>query len=138
MTKPLVNNVLFYSEGSWGYYNITTGATANTIGSGKTNTAKVLAITDTSECNAAHGSIPSIWEWLNDVNSNAYGGCSDWFIGSIAELNALDLSGKMGLFLDRNFWWSSFEYDSDYAYSNDTWDTFTKDIGLGVVAFRAF
>ena len=119
----------------WGYYGITTSATTNTIGSGKTNTAKVLAITDTSQYAS-----DSIWEWLNDVNSNKYGGCDDWFIGSRAEYDALRETGKAGSLFDSEYLWSSVERASSRAYlwfyDDSEWIEYSENYGLNVVAFR--
>ena len=127
----------------WGYYGITTDATTNSIGSGKTNTAKVLAITDTSTYNLANGGpYQSIWEWLNDVNTNEYGGCNDWFIGSRAEYDALRETGKAGSLFDSMYLWSDVERDSNYAYSWNTssslWGYRGKNNRRHVVTFRAF
>lgn len=71
----------------WGYNNITTGATSQALGGGKTNTASILAITDTSEY--ATG---SIWELLKTNNTNAVNGCNDWYIGSEGDLEYLRYS----------------------------------------------
>lgn len=127
----------------WGYYQVPTGATTDTISSGKTNTATILAITDTSEYNAAHGKTKqSIWEWLNDVNSNEYGGCHDWFIGSKAEYDALHSSDKAGSLIDSKSVWSSVEVSDDNAYhwkhQNIDWVSNPKNGFVVVVAFRAF
>lgn len=122
----------------WGYCYITTGATTDSIGSGKTNTAQILAIEDTSGYYE-----DSIWKWLNDVNSNEYGGCSDWFIGSNAECDALNSSGKVGSLFSSEELWSSVESDSDrawycYWYYGICWYDHFKDDSNGAVAFRAF
>ena len=121
----------------WGYDYITTSATTNSIGSGKTNTAKVLAIKDTSSC-APY----SIWEWLNDVNSNEYGGCNDWFIGSKAEYDTLNSSGKVELLFGSKSLLSSIELASDRAYFWDRnigdWNDAGKSGYINVIAFRSF
>ena len=132
------------TEKYWGYYSITTEATTNTIGSGKTNTAQILAITDTSGFNLADGGVcQSIWEWLGDVNSNEYGGHSDWFIGSEAEYDALRTSGKAGSLFDSMLVWTSVEDTSNNAYFWRYYDSFwfydfKANNFANVVAFRAF
>lgn len=121
----------------WGYYEIDTEAYTNTIGSGKTNTAKALAITDTSGYASS-----SIWKWLNDINTDEYGGCSDWFIGSRAEYNALSDSTKAGSLFYNKELWSSVE-DSNrkaYVYASEMgrWSSTNKSGNYNVLAFRAF
>ncbi len=101
----------------WGYDDITTGATDDYIGSGKINTAKVMAITDTSYSNKAHGmSEPSIWEYIANVNSGeGTNGCNDWFIGSMAEYDKLKETGlSSGIRLYET--WTSVESEDSKAY----------------------
>ena len=120
----------------WGYYYVNTDSTEDGIGKGKTNTAQILVTEDSS------GSYEgSIWEWLNDVNSNKYGGCSDWFIGSTDEHDALKSSGKAGLLFNSKNLWSSVEGSARNAYrwyyDSSYWDSDRKtEGGSGVVAFR--
>lgn len=96
----------------WGYFNITTSATGNSIGAGKTNTSTILAITDTSEY--ASG---SIWEYIRNMRTNKVNGCDDWFVGCDAEYDQLRSSGTTGAsWFSSKFIWSSREYNSSKAY----------------------
>ena len=63
----------------WGYYNITTGATNQNFGYGKSNTSIILAIEDTSQYSYSY------WTWLKEQNNNSVNGCNDWYIGTKSE-----------------------------------------------------
>ena len=93
------------SAGTWGKFNITTGITADTIGSGKTNTATMMSMNPDG----------TMWTWLRDtVNANSTGGCNDWYIGSMAEQNKLRTSGLVDWYSSNNIW-SSVECGDPYA-----------------------
>lgn len=122
----------------WGYYNITTSATGNSIGAGKTNTSKVLAITDTSSY--ASG---SIWEYIRNMRINKTNGCDDWFVGCDVEYNQLRSSGTTGAYwVNTNSIWSSHENNSSRAwgwdYTNSLWGSSSKDYRRQLVPIRAF
>lgn len=72
------------SNKSWSYYDITTGATGQNIGDGKSNTTTILSITDTTT-----PITPSLWEWLKNNNTTKLNNCNDWYICSQNELLAL-------------------------------------------------
>lgn len=80
----------------WGYYRITTGATSNSIGSGKSNTNNILAITDTSEY------ADSIFKYIKACRDANLNNCNDWFVLSMAEHDKLNRSG-----LADGWYWSS-------------------------------
>ena len=123
----------------WGYYQITTSATGNSIGAGKTNTSKVLAITDTSQY--ASG---SIWEYIRNMRANKTNGCDDWFVGCDAEYDQLRNSGTTGAsWFSSNNIWSSRESSGIYSYywyfNRSRWDTYGKHCNRwALVPIRSF
>lgn len=77
--------------GAWGYNEIATSVTSTSFGDGKTNTASILNVTDTSSYAST-----SLWAWLVTQNNNELGGCDDWYIGTREELK------KLKSYLDAN------------------------------------
>ena len=74
-----------YASLQWGKYGTTTGATGTAIGTGKSNTATLLAtdaVSDTS----------TIWYKLQQICNASPDGCNDWFIPSKGEVEALRLA----------------------------------------------
>ena len=123
----------------WGYYDITTGVNTDTIGSGKTNTAAILNITDTSDYTTN-----SIFYYLSSTQNAGTGvnGCNDWFIGSKAELDALRNS-NLETWFTNYYIWSSVEYSATNAwgwhYVNQYWYYDNKyDTSFQCCFFRAF
>ena len=99
------------------WYNgvdVWTGATGSAIGTGKTNTAEIIKDQGATETDYAAGI------------ANAYkgGGYTDWFLPSKLELteiyNNKDIINPIALAhsgeLLGNFYWSSTEYNTDWAY----------------------
>lgn len=128
----------------WGYYTKNTGVTANTIGSGKTNTRAILAMGVPTDYQ------PNIWAYVKYLRNNSINGCTDWFIPSKAELDALKtyagyvskkVPGTPNWF-GTKFIWSSVEYDSYEAcfwyYMYSCWDNSDKNNTYDVVAVRSF
>ena len=119
----------------WGYYKTSTGATANSIGSGKTNTATVLSKGVPTDYT------PNIWSYVKDMRDSKIGGCDDWFIASKAEQDQLRSSGLVDWY-DSYYIWSSVEYDSYYAcswlYRNSGWRSGNKNFTDYVFGCRAF
>ena len=74
-----------YSSFQWGKYNTTTGASGTTIGTGKSNTATLLATDAVSSTN-------TIWYKLQQIRNASTGGCDDWFVPSKDEVEALRLA----------------------------------------------
>jgi hypothetical protein len=101
----------------WGGYGTTTGATGTAVGTGKTNTAKIVSVltsATTTDCAAKL------------CSSLTIGGYSGWFLPSMDELNLMytnlykaDLGG-----FSHGLYWSSSEY-----YANDAW---YHSFGLGI------
>ena len=116
----------------WGYNGIRTRATGNSIGSGKTNSETVLAITDTSSYASN-----SIWKYIREMRTNKVNDCIDWYVGCPAEYGVM-------YGIDRgDYFWSSREYESTnygagYAYAwyvgyddDGSWDTYYKTTNSG-------
>lgn len=127
----------FISSKQWGYYNIKTSATGNSIGAGKTNSSKILAITDTSGYYSG-----SIWEYIKSMRTNKTNGCDDWFVGCNAEYNELKSSGIVSWFSSYNIW-SSCEQDRELAaswsYRLKFWLTAEKtSTQFNLIPIRAF
>lgn len=82
--KYYIYNPSIGEEKYWGYYMILTDVKSIAIGTGKTNTSAILSIYDTSEYNH-----DNIWTWLLEQRTNRLGGCDDWYIGSMGEIEEL-------------------------------------------------
>lgn len=97
----------------WSRYGSSTGATGNSIGSGRTNTNTAYnAITDHNN---------TIWIVIYIFNvQQKIGGCSDWYLPCPAEFEKLTSSGvdiTSYTYYSSDFWTSrEYEYDSNYAY----------------------
>ena len=74
-----------YDSLQWGKSNTATGATGTAIGAGKSNTATLLATDAVSSTN-------TIWYKLQQIRNASTGGCSDWFVPSNDEVDALRLA----------------------------------------------
>ncbi len=97
-------------QGNWQWYNggyIATGATGTAIGTGLTNTNAIIA---------AQGSGSYAASIARDYNG---GGYTDWFLPSKDELNQLyQQQTAIGGFAD-DYYWSSTENDSSFAWCQD-------------------
>ena len=71
-----------YNKLQWGKYGTTTGATGTAIGTGKSNTAILLATDAVTTTN-------TIWYKLQQIRNASTGGCDDWFIPSRLEIEEL-------------------------------------------------
>ncbi|MCL2597092.1 MAG: DUF1566 domain-containing protein [Paludibacter sp.] len=118
------------------WYNgsyITTGATGTAIGTGQSNTTKIVQI---------QGNNVYAAKLCDDLVLNGY---NDWFLPSKEELNMLYQNRKLigGFF---GYYWSSSEYSSNNAwaqslYDNENYDSqdfWNKENTLNVRAIRAF
>lgn len=93
----------------WGSHGTLIGGTGMDIGTGKSNTAKIV-------------------KWLNShgerdraaqlCDALVYGGYSDWFLPSAKELNLIEKNLKANGIGDfaNSFYWSSSEYNASTAY----------------------
>jgi len=112
------------------YVNVT-GATGTAIGTGKANTAAIIAAhsSDTAGNNAAKAAV-------------AYtgGGKSDWFLPSIDELNEM-YKARTHLGISSGIFWSSSQIDNDTAWTQSFANVdqhYAKDLNYNVRAVRAF
>jgi len=97
-----------WTEKVWGGYGTKVGGTSTKIGSGKSNTEKIIAKYGNAEPYAA--------KMCSDLT---YGGFSDWFLPSRDELYLMHdnlYKKNIGGFAT-GWYWSSSEYGSDHAWS---------------------
>jgi len=131
------------NQGDWiQWYNgsyIATGATATAVGTGLANTKQIVT---------AQGEGSYAAKLCVDLVIGAY---SDWYLPSLGELNLMYYNiGPLSLTnvggFSRDYYWSSSEYDSYYAWhknfgsggdSSSEYDYF-KNFTLAVRAVRAF
>jgi len=91
----------------WGG-NFVTGARGTAIGTGKSNTEKIIQMQGTWSCAA---------KLCDDLVLNGY---DDWFLPSKDELNVLCRNrATIGGFSYGSIYWSSSEYNVNVAYSQD-------------------
>ena len=83
--KYYVYHDKLYNSLKWGKSGTTTGATGTTIGTGKSNTATLLATNEVSDTNTS-------WYKLQQIRNASIDGCNDWFIPSKDEVEALRLA----------------------------------------------
>ena len=86
-----------YSSLRWTYYKNNNPVeadlkTGTAIGTGKSNTAKVLAADSGAYVAASAGGRSTIWYKLQQICNASTGGCNDWFIPSKDEVEALRLA----------------------------------------------
>ena len=141
-----------YSDNRWTYYENgnyvyeSTGFTSLTIGAGRTNTAGIMTLHDGAYITNDPGGTPTIWYTIKNCRDTLLGGCSDWFIGSMDELEALrlfisDNISALGLTdLFTNQIWSSSEHDGNRArpWLESLWGWASKYYSYGVVPIRSF
>ncbi len=118
------------SGAQWGCSGNTIGGTSTAIGTGQTNTTLIV-----NGCSTL-GIAARI---CNDLVLNVY---NDWFLPSKEELNLLYLQKNVVGGFANNYYWSSSEYQSWYAwelnFSNGNQDFNDKSFGKYVRAVRAF
>ena len=130
--------------------------TLETVGSGKTNTEKIMVENDGIYVSKDSGGLPTIWYQLQQARLTKVGGCDDWFIPSrdeIEELRKAVESGNItggtiaGSSYDESIFtykwiWSSSEHSSQrvrvWLYLNQYWGLSSKDGYLSVFFTRAF
>lgn len=110
--------------------NVVTGATGTAIGTGQANTTAIVNI---------QGAGSYAVQLCDDLT---VGGYNDWFLPSKDELDKLYTNkGAIGGFAD-SYYWSSSEYDADYAWEQSFFDgnqgNFYKSGSQRVRAVRAF
>ena len=126
-----------YTSKHWGYYAITTGATGNSIGSGKTNTSKALSVEDTSSYKNN-----SMFTLIKNMRENAVGGCNDWYMSSEGEYAAMAETGNVHSSIFRTYEiWSSTEANHFLARkraTNGSWANYGKNGALCAIPVRSF
>ena len=154
--KYYVYHDAVYDKLEWTYYKgdvpvYESLGTSGDEGSGKTNTEIVMA-----KDNGAYTTANTIWYQLQMIRDAKVGGCNDWFIPSIYEINELReaillgsvTGGKIagsyyGESIFGNKWlWSSSE-DSvreswHWSSNGQNWYTYGKNFNNSVFFVRAF
>jgi hypothetical protein len=117
------------------WYNgsyVTTGATGTAVGTGASNTTTIISAQGGTPTNYAAGL----------ARAYAGGGYGDWYLPSKDELNLLYLQRAAVGGFTTGFYWSSTEFDSDFAWFQDFNDDFqdpTNKFGTrSVRSVRAF
>ena len=147
--KCYVYQDAIYDSLQWGKFDTSIGATDTAIGTGKSNTAILLA-TD------AVSSTDTIWYKLQQIRNASTGGCNDWFVPSMKEIEKLRLAVNSGsitggtiagssyeesVFKSKNLW-SSSEQEAKYSwkwfYDRQHWFSTYKSINDSVFFVRAF
>ena len=159
--KYYVYHDAVYDKLEWTYYKgdvpvYESLGTSGDEGSGKTNTEIVMAKDNGAYITANSNGIPTIWYQLQMIRDAKVGGCNDWFIPSIYEINELReaillgsvTGGKIagsyyGESIFGNKWlWSSSE-DSvreswHWSSNGQNWYTYGKNFNNSVFFVRAF
>jgi hypothetical protein len=114
----------------WGCYGTLIGGTSTELGTGAANTAAIVAGCTTAGIAA---------RICDDLELNEY---TDWYLPSKDELNKLFINRTAIGGFALNYYWSSSEYSSNYAwtqvFSNGYQGNYYKDSGTRVRAVRAF
>ena len=129
----------YYKDGSGVYTSLGTGTA---IGTGKSNTATVLAADEGAYVTANSKGYPTIWYKLQQTRDAFTGGNNDWFIPSRYETEEVRKAGLMESGFKNKYIWSSSEYSSQSAwfwhYFDRGWDYNFKYDTYSVFFARAF
>ena len=101
----------YYKNGSYVYTSL--GATGTEIGTGKSNTATVLAADDGAYAAANSNGYPTIWYKLQQIRNAYTGGNNDWFVPSQREMQQALMAGLIPSPYHNSYLWSSSELSSD-------------------------
>ena len=125
------------------------------IGTGRSDTATVVAADDGAYITASSNGYPTVWYKLQQTRDAFTGGNNDWFIPSKSEIEELRLAVKSGSItggtiagssyagsvFKKGYVWSSSESHS-YSYywsgSNQDWFTGDKENRNSVLFARTF
>ena len=128
----------YYEKGGYAYDLLDT---SEDIGSGKTNTEKVMA--NDSYVTADAKGYPTIWYQLQQARNDKAGGCDDWFVPSVDEFEELRKAVESGsvtggivagssyntsVFRNK-YLWSSSEVSLLGAYAWDREDQYWDGVG---------
>ena len=128
----------YYKDGSYVYTNMGTG---DAIGTGKSNTATVLAADNGAYATADSNGYPTIWYKLQQARDTSSGGCNDWFIPSQEEANEVRKAALTPSWFNNRGIWSSSESSARHAIY---WESYSsayatdKDSNRSVFFARAF
>ena len=143
----------YYKDGA---YVLESTGTSTSIGSGKTNTETVMTKDSGAYIAADSNGFPTIWYQLQQVKDAKVGGCDDWFVPSVYEVNELRSAIKSGKITGgiiagssykesvfSNKWlWSSSDYSAKYSwywgFHNQSWCYSYKNYNNSVFFVRAF
>lgn len=115
-----------------GYVHESLG-TSNDIGSGKTNTEKVMAKDNGVYITVNSNGRPTIWHQLQQIRNAKADGCDDWFIPSLYEVEKLRKAIKSGIITGGAIAGSSYSdsvfnskwlWSSSEASDQDAWNWF--------------
>jgi len=76
----------YYENGAYVYNSLGTGTA---IGTGKSNTALVMAADEGKYVTSNSNGSPTIWYRIKQMNDNVTAGCNDWFVPSRYEVEEL-------------------------------------------------
>ena len=126
------------------------------IGSGKTNTEKVMAKDNGAYITVNSNELPTVWYQLQQIRNAKVGDCDDWFVPSRREIDLLVKAIKSGIitggtiagssyaesvFADKWVWSSSERSPGSTWYwscLSQSWFFCTKDYDFSVFFVRAF
>ena len=113
----------YHKNGNGVYTNL---GTSPDIGTGKTNTATVMAADDGAYLTSNFEDHSTIWYQLQLTRDATAGGCNDWFIPSRYEIEEVRKSGLLSF--SNKIIWSSSENNSNTAWvwSLSSWDYYNK------------
>lgn len=138
-----------------GYVHESLG-TSEDIGSGKTNTEKVMAKDNGVYITVNSNGRPTIWHQLQQIRNAKADGCDDWFIPSLYEVEKLRKAIKSGIItggaiagssysdsvFNSKWLWSSSEASVQNAwfwyYNNQYWTINNKYYNYSVFFARVF
>ena len=159
--KYYVYHDAVYDKLEWTYYKgdvpvYESLGTSGDEGSGKTNTEIVMAKDNGAYITANSNGIPTIWYQLQMIRDAKVGGCNDWFIPSIYEINELReaillgsvTGGKIAgsyygesIFGTKWLWSSSEDSARDswhWSSNGQNWYKYGKNFNNSVFFARAF
>ena len=105
----------YYKDGRYVYNNL---GTRDQIGTGKSNTATVLAADDGAYVAADSNGYPTIWYQLQQVRNAFTGGNNDWFMPSMDEMQQALKANLIPSPYYNEYLWSSSEVSSS---SREAW-----------------
>ena len=150
-----------YNNARWTYYKDknyvyeSLGASKD-IGYGKTNTEKAMAEDSGAYITGDSNGLSTIWYQLQQARIAKVGGCDDWYIPALYEIEKLRKAIKSGIITGgaiagssygdsvfANKWvWSSSERSSEstwyWSCLSQHWDSFNKGLNYSVFFARAF